>query len=196
MAGRRPAASTSPPTKRRNMKLSGGTPYHETSRTALGAESAMFIEMPHDEAKDPFEQLERCHRRLEEACDALGPATETADRSTIEDVARFLNRQIRRHEDDEDHSLFPRLAEREELKEFLVRLRGEHAKHLALQERLHSALASEAWSDLRAISDELVRAYRDHIELEEREVFPVARRVLDASALAAMREEMNARRGK
>lgn len=152
--------------------------------------------MPREEAKDPFVQLERCHRRLEEACDALGPATETEDRATLEDVAAFLARQIRRHEDDEDESLFPRLAGNAELKPALERLTREHQHHAELQSRFRQALEAGAWVDLRAVSDELVRAYRDHIALEEGTVFPAARAALGPDDLAAMRVEMDARRGK
>ena len=152
--------------------------------------------MPREEAKDPFVQLERCHRRLEEACDALGPATETEDRATLEDVAAFLARQIRRHEDDEDESLFPRLAGNAELKPALERLTREHQDHAELQSRFRQALEAGSWVDLRAVSDELVRAYRDHIALEEGTVFPAARAALGPDDLAAMRVEMDARRGK
>lgn len=152
--------------------------------------------MPRDEVKDPFSQLERCHRRLEEACDALGPATETEDRATLEDVAAFLARQIRRHEDDEDESLFPRLAKNAELKPALDRLTAEHAKHADLQSRFRQALESDSWPELRKVADELVVAYRDHIALEESTVFPAARSLLSAADLDAMRSEMDARRGK
>jgi hemerythrin-like domain-containing protein len=152
--------------------------------------------MPRDEGKDPFDQLERCHRRLEEACDALGPATEMEDRATLEDVAAFLARQIRRHEDDEDESLFPRLARVAELAPTIARLKTEHAHHGELQSRFRQALEASAWPELRKVSDELVRAYREHIAVEESELFPAARAALTEADLGAIRDEMNARRGR
>lgn len=152
--------------------------------------------MPRDGTLDPFEQLERCHRRLEEACDALGRATETEDRATIEDVVGFLERQIRRHDDDEDASLFPRLKDEPELVEPLARLTAEHEKHVELRNQLKSAFEASDWATTRRIADEIVRAYREHIALEETTVFPLARTALNADDRAAMRKEMDARRGR
>lgn len=152
--------------------------------------------MPRDDLKDPFAQLERCHRRLEEACDALGPATETEDLATLEDVAAFLARQIKRHEDDEDESLFPRLVHSAELKPALERLTAEHAKHAELQSRFRRALEEREWPELRRVSDALVGAYRDHIALEESVVFPAARAALTPADLEAIQSEMAARRGR
>jgi hemerythrin-like domain-containing protein len=152
--------------------------------------------MPRDEGKGPFDQLERCHRRLEEACDALGPATEMEDRATLEDVAAFLARQIRRHEDDEDESLFPRLAGVTELGPTLARLTAEHRHHAELQSRFRQALEAGAWPELRKVSDELIRAYREHIAVEEAQLFPAARAALTEADLSAIRDEMNARRGR
>ena len=158
--------------------------------------------MPRDQAIDPLMQLERCHRRLEEACDALGPATETEDRkATIEDVAAFLERQIRRHEDDEESSLFPRLASKPELADDLAKLTKEHAHHDELRRRFRDASATldgpkPNWPELCQVADELVRSYRDHIALEETRLFPAARAALSPEDLAAMRTEMDARRGR
>jgi hemerythrin-like domain-containing protein len=152
--------------------------------------------MPRDDAKDPFEQLERCHRRLEEACDALGPATEAEDRQTIEDVLAFLERQIKRHEEDEDDSLFPRLAGNTDLAGPIAQLAEEHKKHAALQAQLKAALAANDWPKLRQTADELARAYRDHIALEEGRIFPAAQAALTTEARTEMRREMDARRGK
>lgn len=145
---------------------------------------------------DPFEQLERCHRRLEEACDALGPATETQDRATLEDVAAFLDRQIRRHEDDEDQSLFPRLKGKTEVTADIERLEKEHAHHSELREKFQAALTALDWPTLRTTADELIRSYRDHIALEESRVFPAARAALTPAEVAEMRTEMDARRGR
>lgn len=157
--------------------------------------------MPRNDSIGPLDQLERCHRRLEEACDALGPATETQDRQTIEDVAAFFDRQIRRHEDDEDGSLFPRLAAKPELAADIERLRKEHEHHAGLRARFHAAIATLSsetpdWPGLTRAADELIRAYRDHVQLEESRLFPAARAALTADDLAAMRTEMDERRGK
>ncbi len=77
---------------------------------------------PPREPSDPFVQLQRSHRRLEEACAALGAAITGRDIETVNDVASFFARQVRRHEEDEDGSLFPRLIGRAELTDVLARL--------------------------------------------------------------------------
>lgn len=153
---------------------------------------------------DPMAQLERCHRRLEEACDALAVAVHDRDVETIGGVTAFLGRQIRRHEDDEEGSLFPRLqgVVEPEVASALERLAVEHREHERLQSDLEGALAARdtepetMWSHLATIADAVTRAYRAHVELEERVVFPAARSVLSPSAVEAIAEEMEARRGR
>jgi hemerythrin-like domain-containing protein len=151
---------------------------------------------------DPLEQLERSHRRLEEACDALAAAATGRDLETLADVTSFLGRQVRRHEQDEEASLFPRLAG-SGVDAILERLSRAHREHEALQTRLEAAWqhrddrsGDPAWEDLTAVAEAIAAAYRRHIEEEERELFPHARKALTAAALAEIRQEMNARRGR
>ncbi len=151
---------------------------------------------------DPLTQLERSHRRLEEAFTALLEAVDHHDLATLEDVRAFFGRQGRRHEEDEDLSLFPRLesVEAEGAGELLSRLHAEHRVHEGLGVQLDEAMSGrhegDLWTAIGAVGDKLVRAYRSHIVLEEAELFPLARRVLTESELDAMRVEMDARRGK
>ena len=149
--------------------------------------------------RDPFEQLARSHRRLEELLDAL--QTSASDPDLLRDAAAFFARNVRRHEEDEERSLFPRLAGRAELAPLVERLTREHREH----ERLHAELdaivqeldrgAAPSGARIDTLVDALVGAYRDHVQVEERELFPAAQRVLVASDLAAMAAEMDARRG-
>ena len=148
---------------------------------------------------DPFEQLTRSHRRLEEALAALSEATsgERLDEATARDVADFLARQVRRHEADEEESLFPRLASIADLASVLAQLRAEHEAHVALHEQLERALgATPIRDELRRVAAALEDAYRTHIDIEEAVLFPAARRALNAQDLAAIVEEMQARRGR
>lgn len=150
---------------------------------------------------DPFEQLTRSHRRLEEALRALSDATsgDRLDEATARDVADFLGRQVKRHETDEEESLFPRLANAAaaaDLASVIEQLRSEHRVHVELHERLEHALASNAAVDeVRRIAAALEDAYRTHIDIEEAVLFPAARRGLSSQDLAAISEEMQARRG-
>lgn len=152
---------------------------------------------------DPITQLERSHRRLEEACDALAVAEAARDIETVSDVCSFFGRQVRRHEEDEEGSLFPRLAAAgpsDEVRATLERLSAEHREHEALHRRLEDALAGrvegDAWTEIARIADLVTRAYRSHIEDEEKVLFPAARALLGADDLAAIRSEMDARRGR
>jgi hemerythrin-like domain-containing protein len=190
MPGRRPAASTNPPTILLNMR--DEPHYHARSEASMTLDDG------------PFAQLERSHRRLEERLDDLArtSADETVDVGVVRDVAAFLARAVRRHEQDEEESLFPRLASRSELAPMLDGLTREHRQHEALHARLAALVGrleagdAGARSELDAVADALVRAYRAHIDEEERHLFPAARAALGDGALEEMAEEMQLRRGR
>jgi len=163
-------------------------------------------------ANDPFAQLERSHRRLEERLEDLrevareAASSGRADVPALRDVADFFARAVRRHEDDEERSLFPRLAHDDALAAIGARLAGEHREHEALHARLDRAVdaidraegpseESGAIAELVAVSDALGAAYRAHVDEEERALFPAARAALDAEALDAIAREMAERRG-
>ena len=152
---------------------------------------------------DPIDQLERSHRRLEEACDALSIAASEHDIDTANNVCAFFARQVRRHEEDEEQSLFPRLEPlaTPELRAVLERLSSEHREHDALRKKLDDAISGRSegpddmWTELSRIADRLGRAYRSHIDEEEKHLFPAARTLLSPAILEEMRAEMDARRG-
>ncbi|HZS35874.1 MAG TPA: hemerythrin domain-containing protein [Polyangia bacterium] len=151
---------------------------------------------------DPFESLLRSHRRLEERLADLNQASVTGDVGAVFDVLGFFDRAVARHEQDEERSLFPRLGGVAELEGVLARLAAEHREH----ERLHAELRAlaEPWEGrapdeaelnrLGRIAGDLEAAYRSHIHEEEKVLFPAARAQLDAAALAAIVDEMAARR--
>ena len=152
---------------------------------------------------DPIAQLERSHRRLEEACDALAVAATSRDIETVSDVCSFFARQVRRHEEDEETSLFPRLLAgeaRAEITKILARHSSEHREHEALQRRLEDAVAGrtdgDVWTEIERVADAITRAYRSHIDAEEQELFPAARAALGRDELASIQQEMDARRGR
>lgn len=138
--------------------------------------------------RDPFEMLERSHRRLEEELQAIvmEPAADVAAR-----VLEFLDRAVKRHEDDEEQSLFPRLPE---LLAPLVReLAAQHEEQRRLVEELRAAHDEKA---IQVAALALQAAYARHIRAEEQQLFPAARTALDDDARAAMLDEMQARRGR
>jgi hemerythrin-like domain-containing protein len=144
--------------------------------------------------RDPFEMLERCHRRLEETLDLM----RTPTRQTLDEALAFIDRAVRRHEDDEEQSLFPRLSRVPQLAGLLDRLTVQHRDQTALVDELRALMAA-ATPDESQLADVVARldaAYRDHINIEERELFPAAKAALDADDLGGMASEMDARRGR
>ncbi|RMH38452.1 MAG: hypothetical protein D6689_19605 [Deltaproteobacteria bacterium] len=166
----------------------------------------------HKDRSDPFAMLERSHERLQQQLDTLlgaaavlndDPADAGARRAVVA-VSEFLTRAAVRHEQDEEQSLFPRLADAgADLAALLDRLAVEHRAH----ETLHNQLADIAAScdrplsaatvaELSDIAMTLAQVYAKHIETEETLLFPAARAHLDAAARAAIAAEMQARRGR
>jgi hemerythrin-like domain-containing protein len=132
--------------------------------------------------------LERCHRRLEEELQAvvMEPARDVAER-----VLEFLDRTIKRHELDEEESLFPRLPP--SLAPLIAELTAAHRRHEQLIQHLREA-REEKGTQVTAMA--LQAAYARHIALEERELFPAAKAALDEAARASMADEMQTRRGR
>ncbi|HEX8951065.1 MAG TPA: hemerythrin domain-containing protein [Polyangia bacterium] len=144
--------------------------------------------------RDPFEMLERCHRRLEETLEML----RTPSRQALDEALAFIDRALRRHEDDEEQSLFPRLSRVPQLAGLLDRLTVQHRDQSALVEELRAELGA-ATPDERKLGDVVARldaAYREHITVEERELFPAAKAALDADDLGGMASEMESRRSR
>src|SRR6185312_6760023 len=110
--------------------------------------------------RDPFEMLERCHRRLEETlATLLGPSP---SRQALDEALAFIDRAVRRHEDDEEQSLFPRLSRVPQLAGLLDRLTVQHRDQTALVDELRAQLAA-ATPDEAQLADIVARldaAYR------------------------------------
>lgn len=156
------------------------------------------------EARDPLVQLERCHRRIEEACKALVTAAREHDIELASDALGFLERQGKRHEGDEESSVFPRLAAHAAapaaVKAAIGELHDEHRHHAALHVRLAEIVAGridgDPWAALDAVARELGSAYASHIAKEESVLFPAVRTVLTDEDRAAISAEMESRRGR
>ena len=154
--------------------------------------------------------MERSHRRLEERMVELQRAAEAIVRERagggeaeqVDAVLAFLERSAARHESDEEESLFPRLRQHGELVSLMSDLAQEHDHHRHLVAQLR-ALRS-GWSPegpdagdgaaLAIAANELARAYRSHIEREERELMPMARDRLTATERTQVGLEMERRR--
>ncbi|MBX9601113.1 MAG: hemerythrin domain-containing protein [Bryobacteraceae bacterium] len=170
---------------------------------------------PESDFGNPIGLLGDCHRRIENflnvlhrvAHEARGAALTAARRDAFDRALTYFRTGAPRHTEDEDDSLFPRLREidagREALEQ-MERLRQDHQQAAILEARVQELgsrwLASGTLSreDAGALCDTLDRMqalYREHIELEDSRLFPLADRVLPARAKAEIGREMAERRG-
>lgn len=156
--------------------------------------------------RDAIGMLDRSHARLTERMEQLagavtaiaaGTATDD-DRETLDEVMEYLNGAAARHVDDEEQSVFPRLAAHPRTRPLVKRLKAEHRNHDDTLAALRGAVRHlpAGAGTVATIAADLAAQYRDHIELEDAELIPAVRELLTAEQLDDIRTEMRARRGK
>jgi hemerythrin-like domain-containing protein len=162
--------------------------------------------------------LVHCHERIEGQLETLERAVEvlrSGDGRSIPRAFGAIDAACKhfavagvKHTEDEELSLFPRLRERggsagEEANAAMTELESQHRKAEELHKQLDNfvlTLPRDGSSDTRELDcfsemvAELVGLYRPHIFLENNLVFPIAGRVLPASEIHDLGEEMRARR--
>jgi hemerythrin-like domain-containing protein len=165
---------------------------------------------------EPLGLLSDCHRRIEHFLGVLATVTDDAAggpltpsyRSALEGSIRYFAVAAPKHTADEESSLFPRLRESGDPEAVgalasLDALEHDHdeaeAHHAAVDELVRRWLAADNLSqpdleELRQRVGRLQALYRRHIAIEDREVFPVAARVLDRAQIEQIGGEMAARR--
>ena len=172
---------------------------------------------PESSFADPISLLTDCHRRIERflsvllqvSLSARGGPLNSEQRNAVETALRYFREAAPRHTADEEQSLFPRLRQRNfpDAQAVLARVDSLERDHVRADERLAEVdrlgqqwltageLTVSAAERLPSLLQELAGLYRDHIAVEEREVFPVAARSLTGPEREAMGSEMAARRG-
>jgi hemerythrin-like domain-containing protein len=163
---------------------------------------------------DPIGMLKDCHRRIERflgilcrvADRARGRGLTGEEREAIEASLNYFRVGGMRHTADEEESLFPRIRAQCTPNEFpeLGGLESDHQRanelHAAV-EGLYRAwiaegcLSREEEERMLAATEELKLLYEEHIQVEERVVFPRAAEALGGPALAAIGREFRERRG-
>lgn len=164
----------------------------------------------------PLGLLSDCHRRIERFLSVLvtiadarrGGRLPEADREILDRALRYFATAAPRHSADEEDSLFPRLRSSADPQAtaalaMLDRLESDHR----VAEQHHGAVDTlgRRWlevgvlgpQDAAALSDHLAALdglYREHIRVEDQEIFPAAGRALSATDLEAVGREMAARR--
>src|ERR1044072_6324138 len=172
---------------------------------------------PSPTLQQPLEVLSDCHRRVESFLHGLLLVTEQAkggklnlrQGEALETGLRYFRDAAPKHTADEEDSLFPRMrqlgdgATRDALDK-IEALESDHQRakhgHEIVEELGHRWLADGHLSpeEAECLLDtlyELQALYEGHIAIEDNEIFPVARQVLDCEALSAVGCEMAVRRG-
>lgn len=167
--------------------------------------------------EEPLGLLSDCHRRIEQFLRVLATTTAVhrggelpeADRQAFEGALRYFETAAPRHSADEEESLFPRMRtapdpEARAALDTLDRLEADHEAANRLHAEVHAlgtrwlskgSLTEREAGTLGEHLAELERLYRAHIDVEDRELFPAAGRVLSAGEMAEVGREMAARRG-
>jgi hemerythrin-like domain-containing protein len=160
----------------------------------------------------PIEALYICHsnilkrmERMEEMGEVLmrdGAAAFDAQRETWLELSSFIRHSIPNHTADEENDLFPLL--REGMGSEIEGLFADHREAEAREERLQMLIASladgglanrdEAVAELGGLAVGIAEFYRDHIRLENEEIFPRAAELLDETQLRTLGDEMRKRR--
>jgi len=157
---------------------------------------------------DPMGMLHACHRRVVRHCELLervashlseGDAGEQVQQAAAQ-VVRYFSKAGPNHHADEDEDLFPRLQGRDPILDSVLEML--EAEHRTMAERW--AAIEAALADVAAIEDPQRFAadvaafnelYRNHVDWEERDVYPRAPELLEADELEAIGRSMAARRG-
>ncbi len=161
----------------------------------------------------PLEMMTGCHERLRHQCALIeriadhlqwrGPDEEAHDVAAY--VAGYFDTSIEQHHRDEEEDLFPILEHHVPSRELnatralLFRLRAEHRRLARLRTQMRARLAAVVERRDGGLTPEVARefsgAYERHMALEEAELLPLARRVLDAQLMGRLGKAMARRRG-
>ena len=154
---------------------------------------------------DPIGMLKDCHRRIEHFLDILCMIAERAharsltgeERSAVQAALQYFHVGGERHTTDEEESLFPRLrggAAAGSLED-VNRLESAHHCAAGLHESVDwiytswisvGTLEPEVQQRLLSQTRQLKQLYAEHIQVEERIVFPHALQMLDSRTIAAI----------
>ncbi len=167
--------------------------------------------------QQPLELLSDCHRRIESFLRALilvaeqaqGGALNSQQREGLETALRYFREAAPKHTADEEESLFPRMRELDSASvsgalEKIKALEADHemanrghgfVEQLGQKWLKENSLSPDELAALTETLNKLQQTYVRHIEIEDKEIFPLAASVLDEKQLAEVGREMASRRG-
>jgi hemerythrin-like domain-containing protein len=161
--------------------------------------------------RDGFKVLDACHQRTLVLLDTLARLVARLDHSGLDqqaqamagEIVQFFSTTVRRHHEDEERHVFPRLVESAEphVVNTVLKLQQDHdwleEEWMALSPQLEAMAAGRPWFDLEALrqgSEAFIALSRDHIALEESCIYPEVRERVPAAERREIGREMAARR--
>jgi hemerythrin-like domain-containing protein len=131
------------------------------------------------------------HREVERMLDELEPTTERGIKTRTELFARIKG-ALTVHELIEEEIFYPALRDHPKAKDIVLEAYEEHNVVDSIMSELERLpVDDETWG---AKAKVMIENLRHHIEEEENEMFPTARRVFDADELTQLGERMAERR--
>jgi iron-sulfur cluster repair protein YtfE (RIC family) len=161
----------------------------------------------------PLEMLIACHGRIRDHCATLlrvrthvaAHGADAAAGGAAHGVVHYFDRGARDHHVDEEEDLFPALIESMAgsdpvcIRDLADALTAEHRELERLWAPVRAWLGAVAMgkssSPAPAEIEPFVALYERHAAREEAELFPMAQRLLESEALAAIGQSMRRRRG-
>lgn len=172
---------------------------------------------PDHSFEQPIGLLSDCHRRIERflvaqlevAKTVRGGELDSRQSEALEKSLRYFAKAAPWHTQDEEQSLFPRLAASNDMEvqptlEQMTRLEIQHrqaqAKHDEVDELIRrwldeKVLSSQDAKQLLTLLISLQATYQEHIAFEDNVLFPLAMRVLAPGQIRKIGQEMAERRG-
>jgi len=185
---------------------------HARQRTTMEVMDSSLFPAPSADFEHPLDMLDGCHGRVRRQCTLLRKlAAHVRFKGTdgeAKDVAAFLLRffdtSAANHHRDEEDDLFPALEhyapslELNAVRALLFRLRADHEKLDKRWADMRPRLAAMSEGREGGLTEDLAQRFEDthlrHIEFEERELLPLARRVLPKDAVSRLGTSMSRRR--
>lgn len=161
----------------------------------------------------PLEMLSACHGRVQTQCATLrrlvphlaAHGADDAARSAASAVLRYFDTAAKDHHADEEADLFPALIESMAgsdavcLHDIIGALTADHraleAQWRHVRGKLQAIAAGEAAALGAGDIEPMIALYERHIEREEKELLPMAARLLSDDALESIGRAMRERRG-
>jgi hemerythrin-like domain-containing protein len=174
-------------------------------------DSALFP--PTIDYDHPLDIIEACHERIRRqlallrklAAHVRFKGTDAEARDVAAFLLRFFDTTAANHHDDEEDDLFPAIEhfapslELNAVRALLFQLRGDHKKFEGRWNDMRPRLAAMAEGREGGLTEELAarfdEGYGQHMDFEERDLLPLARRVLPPDAVARLGKSMSRRRG-